>query len=147
MTNSARPHEIKRAQPHENKRPLWVVTGGTGLVGENLLHLLCTEYYSDADHRDPSRTAQEPLIRASFRNAQRIGNQRVLSKAFQNSIDWMPCDLMQWGDADRLVEGAEVVFHCAALISYDPKDQAQLMHQNAQSTARLVDACLAGGVR
>lgn len=144
MTN---PAQTNPAQPHENKRPLWVVTGGTGLVGENLLHLLCIEYDRNADHGDPNRTAQGPLIRASFRDAQRIGNQGVLSKASQNSIEWMPCDLMQWGDADRLVEGADVVFHCAALISYDPKDQAQLMHQNAQSTARLVDACLAAGVR
>ncbi|MFM7288237.1 MAG: hypothetical protein ACKO18_02520, partial [Bacteroidota bacterium] len=64
--------------------------------------MLCNEYCSDADHGDPNRTAQGPLIRASFRDAQRIGNQGVLSKASQNSIEWMPCDLMQWGDADRL---------------------------------------------
>ncbi|MFM8514404.1 MAG: hypothetical protein ACKOBI_11830, partial [Bacteroidota bacterium] len=83
MTN---PAQTNPAQRHENKRPLWVVTGGTGLVGENLLNLLCNEYCSDADHGDPNRTVQGPLIRASFRDAQRIGNQGVLSKASQNSI-------------------------------------------------------------
>ena len=135
------------APPYEKKQPLWVVTGGTGLVGENLLDLLCTEFHKDEGKGNPNPTTPQPLIRASFRDAQRIGNQRVLSKDSLNSIEWMPCDLMQWGDADRLVEGADLVFHCAALISYDPKDQVQLMHQNAQSTARLVDACLAAGVR
>lgn len=135
------------AIPQETKCPVWVVTGGTGLVGENLLHLLCTEFHSDAGNGNPITTNQKPLVRASFRDAHRIGAQKVLSKKQQNSIEWMPCDLMQWGDAGKLVEGADLVFHCAALISYDPKDQAQLMHQNAQSTARLVDACLAAGVR
>jgi nucleoside-diphosphate-sugar epimerase len=60
------------APPYEKKQPLWVVTGGTGLVGENLLDLLCTEFYKDEGKGSPNPTTPRPLIRASFRDAQRI---------------------------------------------------------------------------
>ncbi|MBM3936648.1 MAG: NAD-dependent epimerase/dehydratase family protein [Sphingomonadales bacterium] len=131
-------------EPH---RPLWVVTGGTGLVGENLLNLLCAKNLKDFDHNDSTALSTIPRIRASYRDQNRIGCQKVLSQEDQHSIEWMLCDLTQWGDAEKLVEGAELVFHCAALISYDPKDRTNLRRQNAQSTARLVDACLANNVR
>lgn len=131
----------------DSDRPLWVVTGGTGLVGENLLNLLCNESHADFLHQDGRAWPYRPQIRASYRDSSRIGSQKVLARQEQEAIEWMPCDLTRWGDIDRLVEGAELVFHCAALISYDPKDQEQLMRQNAQSTGRLVDACLAAGVR
>jgi nucleoside-diphosphate-sugar epimerase len=131
----------------ESVRPLWVVTGGTGLVGENLLHRLCADFHTDIPHQDSSAWSDKPRFRASYRDLSRIGCQKVLSPQEQNAVEWMPCDLSKWGDADKLVEGAELVFHCAALISYDPKDREQLMRQNAQTTGRLVDACLAAGVR
>lgn len=114
--------------------PRWVVTGGTGLVGEHLLHLMCSE--------------QEPAqIVASYRTESRIGSQGILTPESRRSIEWMACDLLDWNQLQNLVEGAETVFHCAALISYDPQDRELLWKQNVVCTARLVDACLAAGVR
>lgn len=130
-----------------SQRPLWLVTGGTGLVGENLLHEICSQFSGHPVPYQENNISGQPRIRASYRDPNRIGTQKVLSPSEIDSIEWMACDLTQWDDLQKLVEGAEIVFHCAALISYDPKDRSQLMRQNAQCTADLVNTCLAAGVR
>ncbi|NBX58632.1 MAG: NAD-dependent epimerase/dehydratase family protein, partial [Gammaproteobacteria bacterium] len=62
-------------------------------------------------------------------------------------MEWQSCDLNDWNSLNDLVQGSEVVFHCAALVSYDPRDAELLFEQNTRITGQLVDACLSAGVR
>lgn len=62
-------------------------------------------------------------------------------------IQWIEGDLF---DADVLREalhGVEHVYHCAALVSFDPRDGRELHAINVTGTANVVDAALEAGVR
>ncbi|MGA1666457.1 MAG: NAD-dependent epimerase/dehydratase family protein [Bacteroidia bacterium] len=126
--------------------PVWVVTGATGLVGETLLTALWEFYQGQS-------VPKQPKLRASYRKASRIGCQGVLPSQLKPSnnpecpVDWQACNLQAWNDLNDLIEGAEMVFHCAALVSYDPRDASLLFENNSRLTGRLVDACLRSGVR
>lgn len=128
------------------EQPIWVVTGATGLVGETLLTALWESQQAQSDQN-------QPRLRASYRSATRIGCQGVLphqlrpNNALVCPVDWQACNLQDWNDLNDLVQGAEMVFHCAALVSYDPRDASKLFEENSQVTGRLVDACLRSGVR
>lgn len=45
-----------------------------------------------------------------------------------------------------VLPGADVVFHCAALVSFSRKDREHLMETNVAGTANVVNACLRTGV-
>jgi hypothetical protein len=66
--------QLDSSPPATTSRPVWVVTGATGLVGENLLTALDESLNSKAP-------ASKPLLRASYRNPARIGSQGVLPKS------------------------------------------------------------------
>lgn len=62
-------------------------------------------------------------------------------------IQWIEGDLF---DADVLREalhGVEHVYHCAALVSFDPRDGRELHAINVTGTANVVDAALEAAVR
>ena len=139
--------QLDSSSPSTTSRPVWVFTGATGLVGETLLTAL-------NESLNPKAPATRPLLRASYRNASRIGSQGVLPPSLhpQHSdssglVEWQSCDLNDWNSLNDLVQGSEVVFHCAALVSYDPRDAELLFEQNTRITGQLVDACLSAGVR
>ena len=47
----------------------------------------------------------------------------------------------------RLLDGAELAVHCAALIAYRPRLRTAMWRINVDGTARVVEACRAAGVR
>lgn len=47
----------------------------------------------------------------------------------------------------QALKGVDVVYHTAAIISHVPSDRAAMMSVNVEGTRRVVDACIAGGVR
>jgi len=56
-------------------------------------------------------------------------------------------DLDDAAALQRLVAGAGLVVHCAALIAYRPRLHAAMWRVNVDGTARVVEACRAAGVR
>lgn len=115
-----------------------LVTGGTGIVGIHVIDALL-----DAGHR----------VRALVRSSSDRGIvQRVLRHYHSDGdaryarIEWAPGDLHDVGALADAMEGVHHVYHAAALVSFDPRDKAPLMHNNAEGTARVVNAALAAGV-
>lgn len=115
-----------------------LVTGGTGLVGSHLLFRLAEKGYCP---------------RATFRNEQKTERVRKLFSAYSdkgdrlfNQISWVRHDLEDPFAAGDLVRDCNHVYHCAALISFDPADRKELFAINANGTSYLVDAALKSGV-
>lgn len=111
-----------------------LVTGGTGLLGAHLLYRLVKK--------------GEP-VRAIFRNEQNIQNTRQVfecysysdSSLFQN-IEWVEADLL---DIPALLEAFKDithVYHCAALVSFEPYKYHSLRRINIEGTANIVNICL-----
>lgn len=114
-----------------------LVTGGTGLVGAHLLlHLI----------------ENEEKVQAIYRNIdsiQKTKNLFVLYKkeALFEKINWIQADIIDVPSLEIAFENVDYVYHCAALISFDPKDEDLLRKTNIEGTANIVNFCLANSVK
>ena len=110
-----------------------LVTGGTGLVGAHLLlHLV--------ENGD--------IVRAIYRNITSIKKTKALfllykkESLFEN-IEWVQADITDVPTLEMAFENVKYVYHCAALISFDPKDEDLLRKTNIEGTANIVNFCVA----
>lgn len=115
-----------------------LVTGGTGIVGVHVLNELLERGRSiRALHRPGS---DRELVRRILRHYHADGDARY------HRIEWAEGDLLEQDSLNDAMRGVERVFHCAALVSFDPRDRKALFLHNITGTANVVNAMLANGV-
>lgn len=107
-----------------------IVTGATGLVGSHLLIALTQNY-------------QE--VTALYRN----DNARILvsklfdyyeKKAFYNRIVWVKGDITDIEFLKGTFVNAKVIFHAAALVSFEKRDAKKLYEVNVEGTKNILQA-------
>ena len=109
-----------------------LVTGGTGLVGMHLLLELSQE---------------NTPVRALFRSTEKIKEVEAFfafakaEKQFKK-IDWIQADITDVPSLELAFKDITYVYHCAALISFDPFDFQKLLKTNVEGTANVVNLCL-----
>lgn len=114
-----------------------LVTGGTGLVGAHLLlHLI----------------ENGESVRAIYRNKKTIEKTISLfslykKESFFEKIDWVQADIIDVPSLESAFENIDYVYHCAALISFDPKDEDLLRKINIEGTANIVNFCISKAVK
>lgn len=112
-----------------------LVTGGTGLVGSHLLlHL----------------AKQGEKIRAIIRPYSSLQNVKRLFENFEElyqQIEWIQSDILDVPSLAEAFQGVEKVYHCAAMISFMPKDRDRMLEVNRNGTANVVNLCLESGVK
>ena len=114
-----------------------LVTGATGLVGSHLaLQLL----------------ENGEKIRAIYRNQSSILATKSLFELYNKShlfdkIEWIQADITDIPSLEIAFANVVSVFHCAALISFDPNDEDLLRKTNIEGTANIVNLCLTHGVK
>lgn len=110
-----------------------LVTGGTGLVGAHLLlHLL---------------ENGEDKVRAIYRNQKHIPKTKSLFEHYKKSdlfskIEWIEADILDIPSLEIAFNNINYVYHCAALISFNPNDENQLRKVNIEGTANIVNFCI-----
>jgi len=57
------------------------------------------------------------------------------------------CDILDTAALEEIMRGITHVYHCAALVSFEPKDKYRLLKINVEGTANVVNACLDAGVQ
>lgn len=62
-------------------------------------------------------------------------------------IEWVTAELNDLPALETAFEGVTEVYHCAALISFDPGDRDTLRKVNHEGTCNIVNLCLQKGVR
>ena len=115
-----------------------LVTGGTGLVGAHLLYKL---------------SLTENKIRATYRSLSKIDKTKHVFGYFTddvdslfNKIEWIEADILDIPKLTDAFIGIDKVYHCAALVSFDPNDYYKLRKTNIEGTANIVNLCLANNV-
>ncbi|MEO6175547.1 MAG: NAD-dependent epimerase/dehydratase family protein [Flavobacterium circumlabens] len=114
-----------------------LVTGGTGLVGSHLLlHLI----------------ENGETVRAIYRNQNNIRKTRLVFELYKKAdlfekIEWLEADILDVPTLEIAFTGIEYVYHCAAFISLDPKDEDKLRKTNIEGTANLVNFSIAKQVK
>lgn len=114
-----------------------LVTGASGLVGSHLvLHL----------------SEQGLNISAIYRSQAAIGKTKALFIMYDkldlfDRITWIPADINDSPALELAFENIEFVYHCAAKISFDPRDEEKLRKINIEGTANIVNFCLVKNVQ
>ena len=104
-----------------------LVTGASGFIGCHLVRFLSAK----GDH-----------VRALYnRNAPSAD-----LKSLPN-VEWCKYDLLDVYDVTTAMYEVEEVYHCAAMVSFDPAVREQMMHFNVESTANLVNQATEQGIR
>ncbi|PIF61596.1 NAD-dependent epimerase/dehydratase family protein [Flavobacterium sp. 11] len=114
-----------------------LVTGGTGLVGAHLLlHLI------------ESQSIGSEKVRAIYRSIASMEKTKSLFATYKkeslfDQIEWIPADITEVPSLEIAFQNIDTVYHCAALISFDPKDEDALRKTNIEGTANIVNFCIA----
>ena len=64
-----------------------------------------------------------------------------------DKINWVKCDITDIPSLEIAFENITHVYHCAALISFDPNDEEELRKINIEGTANVVNCCIDFGVK
>ena len=105
-----------------------LVTGGTGLVGSHLLYHL---------------TLKNDKIRAVYRTEKSLEKVKKVFSYYNattfNTIEWFKADITNVPEMIPAFVGVKHVYHCAALISFNPKDYIEMRKVNIHGTAIIVN--------
>jgi dihydroflavonol-4-reductase len=62
-------------------------------------------------------------------------------------VEWLEADLLDVYTADEVMQDITEIYHCAAIVSFNPRRREEIIHSNTEITANLVNAALDAGVR
>ena len=101
-----------------------MVTGGTGLVGSHLLRKLsATHIKTKALYHSQIPDIEYP------------------------DVEWVPGDILDITSLEDIVQNVAIIFHCAAIVSFNPKKKNELFQTNVEGTANVVNAAIDAGIK
>ena len=108
-----------------------LVTGGTGLVGSHLLYHL---------------SLKDDKIRAIYRSEEKLKKVKEVFSVYTSDvisyfskIEWVKADITDIPSMIPVFKGIKHVYHCAAFISFNPKDYREMRKVNIHGTAIIVN--------
>lgn len=102
-----------------------LVTGATGLVGSHLLKKLIQEGHA---------------VKALYRNS-------PPEISGTEGVEWIKGDILDVVALEESMDQVDQVYHCAAVVSFNPAKKAAMQHTNIEGTANVVNACINKGVK
>src|SRR5690554_5721883 len=115
------------------------VTGGTGLLGSHLLveltqqHDEITAIYRDEDKIETVEECFEFYLKEE-------------AKKHFKKIKWKKCDVLDVPRLEELMSGHQIVYHCAAIVSFAKQDLNKMLEINRYGTANMVNISLHLGI-
>jgi len=114
------------------------ITGATGLLGSHLtLELLKQGKSVCALKRKTSKPEELKEIFSWY-----VNNPIEL----YDKIEWINGDLEDYELILEIMAKVDIVYHCAAQVSFNPKDKGLMIENNVNGTASIVNAALEKGV-
>lgn len=111
-----------------------LVTGATGLVGSHLLYKLIVEGNK---------------VRAIYRRQQKLDHVKHVFSYYGNNaddlfnaIEWVEADINDIPALELAFKDVNNVYHCAAMVSFEPDKFETLKKINIEGTANVVNLCL-----
>lgn len=114
-----------------------LVTGATGLVGSHLLlHLL--------ENGEEVRALYH--TKENIQKTKAFFNWKKQSLLFEKIL-WVEGCITDIPSLENAFQNIDYVYHCAAFISFNPKDEEKLRKVNIEGTANIVNFCIAKNVK
>jgi len=111
-----------------------LVTGATGLVGSHLLFQLVSKgEHVRALIRDKAKIVH---VRKVFSYYSQTPNQLI------EKIEWVTGDVLDILSLENAFENIQVVYHCAAVVSFNNSSKRELMQTNIEGTENVVNLCI-----
>jgi dihydroflavonol-4-reductase len=107
-----------------------LVTGATGFLGSEL----CRQLFLSGKNS----------IRCTKRATSAIPK---LLLPYSDKIIWVEADMLEIDALNEALQDVTEVYHCAALVSFDPSLKKKLIKNNVEGTANLVNLCVEKGIR
>jgi dihydroflavonol-4-reductase len=101
------------------------VTGATGLVGSHLVQAF---------------VQQGKPVRALYRSV-------IPAYPGADKVEWVQGDILDVIALEEALAGVTQVYHCAAVVTFNPKKADELYKVNVEGTANVVNACINAGVQ
>jgi dihydroflavonol-4-reductase len=102
-----------------------LVTGASGLVGSHLVTQL---------------VKAGKQVKALYRSA-------IPVVEGGGQVTWIKGDILDIVSLEEAMVDTQQVYHCAAIVSFNPKKKDILFHTNVEGTANVVNACLDAGIQ
>ena len=116
-----------------------LVTGGTGLLGSHLLYELVRKRHKVIATRRYSSNLEEVKRIFAYYSPK--------AEELFDKICWVEADLENQVEVEGVLKGVDKVYHCAAMVSFQPKERERMIGFNVRSTASVVNACQATGIK
>jgi len=117
----------------------YAVTGATGLVGSHVVYsLLLQNEEVVVLHRAQSN--KEFLLKVfSYYSKE--------AESLFAKIVWQEVDLLDGSDLYTILPGIDIIMHCAATVSFNPRDFQSTVVDNPKITANVINAALVAKVK
>ena len=117
-----------------------LVTGGTGLVGAHLLYHL---------------TKENTIVKAIYRSEDKLDAVKKVFSFYTDDIVthfekivWIKADITDISSLNNVFSSSIThVYHCAALVSFNPKEYYKMRKVNIEGTANIVNFCIDAKVK
>lgn len=116
-----------------------LVTGATGILGRVIVLELLKRGKTVRATKRKSSNLQE--VRKSFQFYTETPNE------YFDSIEWIEVDFEDIHSLQNALNGVEEVYHCAAKVSFHPKDEKKMYQTNIEGTKQLLFACQNSSVK
>ena len=119
------------------------ITGCTGLVGSHLVATLICKQQLESE--SISLSVNKSISSESESESESIVRVKLLCR--KNSDLSLLNDVLKRYSFNEIPSNIEFVYHCAAVVSFDPSDKGSLMRVNVEGTRNMVNAALHCGVK
>ncbi len=116
-----------------------LVTGGTGLLGSHLLYYLV---------KSGEKTRAIKRKHSNIESVRKLFNYYSPGQPnlFEN-IEWLDGDVLDIFSIEQAMQNVDYVYHCAAMVSFSPKDSNEMLNINSQGTSNVVNMALEKGIK
>lgn len=115
------------------------VTGATGILGRIIVLELLKKGRNVRASKRPGSNLNDVRHSYSFYTEDPEG--------FFNKIEWVDVDFDDQDSLQDALKDIDEVYHCAAKVGFDPKDDKEMYHTNVKGTENLLYACEGSEVR
>ena len=117
-----------------------LLTGGTGLVGSHLLYdLIKSGAHVRAIYRQKNSLKR---VKKVFSYYQPIEEVELLFE----KIEWFQADILDVPALESAFRGIKRVYHCAAMVTFNPSKYKKLRKTNIEGTANVVNLCIINNI-